>query len=167
MMGKTKLNWCFIPVAAMFLSVSLPAESASGLDVVELEVLDKYFYGEVIIDGEASHRKKTSRIPNVPEKICFGWVIKVKPRVGLVKITEIFTLPAAPKAWVGVDDDPYSQTTTSQDQKIATTKRFMPLKNGILENSWCISKGDPSGSHHIVVLNNTQVLAEFEFEVYD
>ncbi len=167
MMGKNKLNLRLVIVAAMFLSVSPPAKSASDLEVVELEVLDKYFFGEVVIDGEANHRKKTNRIPNVPEKVCFGWVIKVKPSGELVKITEIFTLPAAPKAWVGVDNDPYSQTTTSQDRKIATTRRFMPLKNGILENSWCIGKGDPNGSHHIVVLNNTQVLAEFEFEVYD
>ncbi len=166
-MGRKKLNICLLSMAILFFSVSLPAKSASDQKLIELDVLNKYFYGEVILDGEASKRKKTDRIPNVPEKICFGWVIKVKPRSELVKITEIFTLPAAPQAWVGVDDDPYSQTTTSKNRKIATTKRFMPLKNGTLENSWCISKGDPSGSHHIVVLNHTQVLAEFEFEVYD
>ena len=51
--------------------------------------------------------------------------------------------------------------------KVATTKLFMPLAKGELENSWCLSEGDPSGKHHIVVLNDTQVLAEFEFVVYD
>ena len=66
-----------------------------------------------------------------------------------------------------MEDDPYSQTTTTNDRKVATTNRFMPLKSGKLENTWCLTEGDQSGNHHIVVLNGTQVLAEFEFEVYE
>ena len=149
-------------IAFVVLSLNyIPAHAA------ELKVLDKYFYGEVVISGETGHRKKTTRIPNVPDKMCFGWVITVEPGDELAKITEIFTLPGPPKNWGGVEDDPYSQTTTSPDRKTATTTRFMPLKSGTLENNWCITQGDQSGDHHIVVLYGTQVLAEFEFEVYD
>ena len=133
----------------------------------DIEVLDRYFYGEVATSESENVRKKTNRIPNIPDKVCFGWVIAVKPADRLVKITEIFTLPAAPDNWGGVDDNPYSQTTTSSDRRIATTNRFMALKTGQLENSWCLAEGDSSGDHHIIVLNGDQVLAEFQFEVYD
>jgi hypothetical protein len=133
----------------------------------DIEVLDQCFYGEIITNESDSVRKKTNRIPNIPDKVCFGWVIDVKPANRLIKITEIFTLPTAPDIWGGVEDDPYSQTTTSNDRKIATTNRFMALKTGKLENSWCLGKGDASGDHHIIVLNADQVLAEFQFEVYD
>ena len=144
------------------LFAATPAQSANSI-----EVLDSYFFAELKSDDEDDLRTKSTRIPNIPDKICFGWVVKVTPRDELAKITEIFTLPHAPKIWGGVEDDPYSQTTTTQDRKTATTNRFASLKNGKLENSWCLTKGDPSGDHHIVVLYGTQVLAEFEFEVYD
>ncbi len=148
-------------ITLLSLTLTTPTHAAN------LKVLDKYFYGEVISNGQATHRQKTLRIPNVPDKMCFGWVITVEPSDELVKITEIFTLPGEPELWGGVEDDPYSQTTTTKDRKTATTNRFMPLKSGTLENSWCLTRGDQSGPHHIVVLNGTQVLAEFEFEVYD
>ncbi len=133
----------------------------------KLEVLDSYFFAQLASENENEIRTKTTRIPNIPDKICFGWVINVTPSDELAKITEIFTLPQAPKIWGGVEDDPYSQTITTQDRKTATTNRFASLKKGKLENSWCLTKGDPSGDHHIVVLYGTQVLAEFEFEVYE
>jgi len=148
----------------MYSFAILPAVNAQELDI---DVLDQYFYADVLTAGSNSIRKKTNRIPNIPDKICFGWVIDVKPADQLVKITEIFTLPAAPDKWGGVENDPYSQTTTSNNRKTATTIRFMALKTGKLENSWCLSQGDASGDHHIIVLNGDQILAEFEFEVYD
>ncbi|MCP4182059.1 MAG: hypothetical protein GY761_01890 [Hyphomicrobiales bacterium] len=141
--------------------------SVSNASAEEIEVLGQYFYGEIAIDESHKVRKKINRIPNIPEKTCFGWVINVKPANQLVKITEILKLPAAPKIWDGVEDNSYSQTTTSNDRKTATTKQFMALKSGKLENSWCLSKGDPSGDHHIIVLKEDQILAEFEFVIYD
>lgn len=152
---------------ACHLAILLSFAATTPAHAANLKVLDKYFYGEVITNGEANHRQRTTRIPNIPDKMCFGWVIKVEPIDELAKITEIFTLPGAPKVWGGVDDDPYSLTTTSKDRKTATTNRFVALKTGTLENSWCITEGDQSGTHHIVVLYGAQVLAEFEFEVYD
>jgi hypothetical protein len=141
--------------------------NTSNAQAQDIKVLDQYFYGEIFTDESGSVRKKTNRIPNIPDKVCFGWVIDIEPADQLIKITEIFTLPAAPDKWDGVENDPYSQTTTSNDRKIATTNRFMALKTGKLENSWCLGKGDVSGDHHIVVLNADQVLAEFRFEVYE
>ena len=149
-------------ISSCLSSIASPAQSAD-----KLEVLDSYFFAELASDNENEIRTKTTRIPNIPDKICFGWVINVTPSDELAKITEIFTLPQAPKVWGGVEDDPYSQTITTQDRKTATTNRFASLKKGKLENSWCLTKGDPSGDHHIVVLYGTQVLAEFEFEVYE
>jgi hypothetical protein len=162
MIGRKLSPIGIVAIAGILLTMNLPSRGAANL-----EVLDKYFYGEIVTDGKSSHRRNTNRIPNIPDMVCFGWVIKVKPRQELAKITEIFTLPAAPENWIGPDEDPYSQTMTSQDRKVATTNRFMALGKGQLGNSWCISKGDPSGFHHIVVLSGTQILAEFEFEVYD
>jgi len=148
--------------STLIVFASLPVRAQQNI-----EVLDKYFYGEVTINGERSHRTKTTRIPNIPDRMCFGWVVNVKPRDELAKITEIFTLPDEPEIWGGVEDDPYSQTTTSKDRKIATTNFFVALKKGEIENSWCITKGDKSGPHQIIVLYGSQVLAEFEFELYD
>ena len=152
-------------LAVSFVFSLLAITSAQSAD--KLEVLDSYFFAELKSDDENDLRTKTTRIPNIPDKICFGWVINITPSDELAKITEIFTLPTAPKVWGGVEDDPYSQTTTTQDRTTATTNRFASLKKGRLENSWCLTKGDPSGDHHIVVLYGTQVLAEFEFEVYE
>ena len=162
MSARIKLTCC-----AVFATGILAASAMAVMSAPKLVVLEKSFYGEIITDGQRSHKRFTNRIPNVANKVCFGWVIKITPRDELVKITEIFTLPAAPKQWEGVEDDPYSQTTTSNDRKVATTNRFMALGKGELKNSWCISEGDPSGTHQIIVLYDTQVLAEFEFEVYD
>ncbi len=152
-------------IAATFAFSLLATTSTHSAD--KLEVLDSYFFAQLASDEKNELRTKTTRIPNIPDKICFGWVINVTPSDELAKITEIFTLPQAPKVWGGVEDDPYSQTTTTQDRKTATTNRFASLKKGKLENSWCLTKGDPSGDHHIVVLYGTQVLAEFEFVVYE
>jgi len=139
----------------------------SAIGAPKLQVIDKYFFGELVTDDNSKRQRGIKRLPNVPDRVCFGWVIKVAPRDELIKITEIFTLPATPEIWGGIEGNPYSGTTTSADGKVATTKLFMPLAKGELENSWCLSEGDPSGIHHIVVLNDAQVLAEFEFEVYD
>ncbi len=154
-------SWICLLVTAITL-ICVPALGQS-----KIEVVDKYFYAEFTINGETGSRFKTFRVPNLPDKVCFGWVINIKPNNDLVKITEIFTLPAAPEEWGGVDDNSYSATKTSDDGKTATTNRFISLKSGVIENSWCLSEGDQSGLHHIVVLNDQQVLAEFEFEVYD
>ena len=151
-----------IAIAGLFLAATLPANGASNL-----VVLEKYFFGEINIDGRGSHKKITKRIPNIPGRMCFGWVIKIKPLDKLAKITEILTLPAEPKDWEGVEDDPYSQTTTFNGRKIAKTIRFMALGKGELENTWCLSEGDPNGPHKIIVLYDTQILAEFDFEVYE
>ena len=152
----------WLALCLSFIQPALPASSAP-----DIEVQDHYLYAQFTLNGETGSRIKTDRIPNLPGKVCFGWVIKVKPSDDLPKITEIFTLPAVPKEWGGADDDPYSSIKTSKDRKTATSVRFMSLKSGVLENSWCLSKGDQSGTHHIVVLNGQQVLAEFEFDVYD
>ena len=92
--------------------IVFPAQSAD-----KLEVLDSYFFAQLASDDKNELRTKTTRIPNIPDQICFGWVINVTPSDELAKITEIFTLPTAPKVWGGVEDDPYSQTTTTQDRK--------------------------------------------------
>lgn len=162
-MSAFQQNLIWISTLLLTIAFStLPTKSAA-----EIKVLDKYLYAEFTLNGETGSRFKTDRIPNLPDKACFGWVVKVTPSDKLFKITEIFTLPGAPKEWGGVDQNTYSPTKTSADGKIATTARFMSLKSGVLENSWCLSNGDESGMHHIVVLNGQQVLAEFEFEVYD
>lgn len=153
-------------ILASFFTVALLCLPAPALAQQKLEVLDQYFFGETIDNGVALNREKTTRIPNIPDKMCFGWVVKVKPSDELVKITEIFTLPAPPATWGGIDEDPYSQTRTTDQGQVATTKMFVSLAKGTLENSWCLTKGDQNGTHHIVILHQKQVLAEFEFEVY-
>ena len=123
-MKDGKIIAVVIIAVASFL-LTLPSRGAENL-----EVLDKYFFGELVTDDNSKRQRGIKRLPNVADRIYFGWVIKVAPRDELVKITEIFTLPATPESWGGIEDDSYSGTTTSAKGKVPTTKLFMPLAKG-------------------------------------
>ncbi|MFM6202231.1 MAG: hypothetical protein ACKPE1_24365, partial [Dolichospermum sp.] len=72
------------------------------------------------------------------------------------------TLPKTPETWITENDQNLS---ISKDGKTATSTRIQTPVNGVIENFWTISPGDPLGKHQIQVYIDDRLLATFEFEI--
>lgn len=116
-------------------------------------------------DGEETFIE-TNKVPLVPDSVCYQWSIKVEKQSDYIEFKEVFSLPAPPRSWGGVDGNEYSPTVTSQHRKIAITERFTTVEDGWLSNGWCVTEGDPEGIYKIEVFAYDQLLGTFEFEAF-
>jgi hypothetical protein len=148
-----------------FAAVTLVALAASPALAKAPVVEDSQFLVYLIGPGGSTDIIESDIVPLIPDHVCFGWRIRISGTGKVVKQVEELTLPIAPQAWVGIEDDEYSPTQLSADRRTATTTTFVTPQDGWLENTWCIAPGDPAGPHTIRVLAEGSLLREFDFTV--
>lgn len=115
-------------------------------------------------DGVA-HVEHSNVVPLIADRACYQWRIRLELGDKLVSTTEVFTLPAVPKQWGGIDGNEYSSSKISSDRKVSETTLFYKPKEGWISHGWCVAEGDPTGRYSIKVLIGDRLIHEFEFRV--
>ena len=125
-------------------------------------VVNKTEFGVKIVNPEGKvNFFPTTTVP-LKEGDAYGWKITLDNYQGNVKWREVLTLPQAPETWTTQDNRNFS---ISADGKTATSTRTVTPVNGVIENFWIISPGDPLGKHQIEVYVDERLIGTFAFEI--
>ncbi|MEA5502785.1 hypothetical protein VB735_06610 [Halotia wernerae UHCC 0503] len=92
----------------------------------------------------------------------YGWRIQLKDYEGKVTWREVLRLPKRPETWATDDGENFS---VSVDGIESVTKRKQMADDGVIENFWTITPGDPGGKYKIQVYIGKRLITSFEFEV--
>ncbi len=106
---------------------------------------------------------ETKRVQMVDAETGYGWRMtlpEMEPGQ-TVKMREVLTLPDAPAHW-GISPD----VTISTDRRRATTRRSMIPHEGVIQNIWIFSEGDPRGIYTLDVFINGEAVATEQLLVY-
>jgi hypothetical protein len=90
---------------------------------------------------------------------CFLWTLSVAKEDRTIVFREDYFLPGPPLEPHGASKN---STVFDGGRKIVT-KREASLDEGLLLNSWCMSKGDPLGDYRIEVFHEDRSLHTFRF----
>lgn len=104
---------------------------------------------------------RTTRVP-LQEGNAYGWRIKLKDYQGEVKWREVLRLPKPPVTWGTDKGEDFSM---SGDGMTSVTRRTQSAPEGVIENFWTITPGDPLGKHRIEVYIDDRLISIFEFEI--
>ena len=125
-------------------------------------VVNKTEFGVKIVNPEGKvNFFPTTTVP-LKEGDAYGWKITLDNYQGNVKWREVLTLPQPPETWTTQDNKNFS---ISADGKTATSTRTVTPVNGVIENFWIISPGDPLGKHQIEVYVDERLIGTFAFEI--
>ena len=92
----------------------------------------------------------------------YGWRLHFRTTRNILALREELILPAEPKEW-GSDGEP--EFKVSPDGKIAKTEGPVALTDGMIQHSWSVAPGDPSGGYEIRVFIEGQLVRTFKFKV--
>lgn len=128
-------------------------------------IINQKEFGVKIIDSQGKvNFFPTNKVP-LKEGDAYGWRIKIdnyQSKMGKIKWREVLRLPNHPELWKTENRENFS---LSKDGKTATSQRTEIPVNGIIENFWTITPGDPLGKHQIEVYINDNLVATFDFEI--
>ncbi|MFN6566439.1 hypothetical protein [Dendronalium sp. ChiSLP03b] len=138
------------------------SQSISQLSNTKPIAVSKAEFGvlRVSLNGKGNFTPTTRVLLNQGGK--YGWRIQLKDYKGEVTWREVLRLPKRPETWATDDGENFS---VSKDGIEAVTKRTELVSNGVIENFWTITPGDPGGKHTIQVYVDDRLIAAFEFEV--
>ena len=122
------------------------------------------FFVQIYDENDKYTESLSTLVPLLPGFSCFGWRIKLKGEVKELKYKEIFTLPKAPKEWIGIDKTEEGSKITN-NHRTAITEKIVKPENGWVDSRWCIEEGDHPGKHHMQVLFDGQFVRQFDFDV--
>lgn len=100
---------------------------------------------------------RTNVVPLWPNKVCFGWTMKVSGEDRVIDLTEILTLSAPSTNWG------YGPETVVENGQKATTKMRVPVRDHRLSRAWCIVDGDPPGQYRYDIYFDGKQRGEFVF----
>jgi|GEM_PF-1472487 hypothetical protein len=130
----------------------------------ETKIINKAEFGVSIVNLAGKH--DIFPTTNIPFKVgnSYGWRIKLNKNYhGLVTWREVFHLPKPPEAWA---TDHSENFVISKDGATATSQHTEKApEDGIIENFWQITPGDPTGEHKIEVYVNQNLVATFNFQI--
>ena len=109
---------------------------------------------------------QSNLVPLIPDRVCYGWRIRLAGAEGLVRFKEVFSVPAEPESW-GEENNEFNTTVIAKDRMTAVTEMFIPLQDDWIDNNWCIADGDAEGKHSMEVHINGQFAKRFDFQVRD
>ncbi|MBW4562464.1 MAG: hypothetical protein KME32_15190 [Mojavia pulchra JT2-VF2] len=125
-------------------------------------IVEQAEFGVVRVDPQAKVTLiPTLRVP-LQEGSKYGWQIQLKNYQGKVTWREILRLPKRPETW-GVDSG--ENLSISPNGMEAVTKRTQSIADGVIQNFWTITPGDPPGKHKIEVYIDERLIRSFEFEI--
>ncbi|GEM_PF-3802673 len=89
-----------------------------------------------------SEAYRTTIIPLVPDRVCFGWAMRLFNRTAAVQVKETLSVEEAPAEWRHGE-----ATKVAQDRKTGVTTDILTPIDGWIQRSWCILPGDPTGAY--------------------
>jgi hypothetical protein len=104
---------------------------------------------------------RTTKVP-LQQGNAYGWRIKLKDYQGEVKWREVLRLPKPPVTWGTDKGEDFSMLP---DGMTSVTRRTQSAPEGVIENFWTITPGDPLGKHRIEVYIDDRLISTFEFEL--
>jgi hypothetical protein len=104
---------------------------------------------------------ETSEVPCLDEQ-AFGWRVPTAP-ARHEKWVETLKLPAAPRSWEGVAEDP--NVLVSADGRSATTLGESLPGEPFIGHVWYVSDGDPAGDYEMSVELEDGRTASFRFRL--
>ncbi|AFY50479.1 hypothetical protein Nos7524_4737 [Nostoc sp. PCC 7524] len=138
-------------------SISQPqSNKAQQINVTKAE------FGFAKIDSQGKFNfTPTTRIP-LEEGSKYGWRIQLQNVQGEVTWREVLRLPKPPETWATDNGENFKLSTDGSE---AVSNRTQLAKDGVIENFWTITPGDPPGKHIIHVYVDDRLVGNFEFEV--
>jgi hypothetical protein len=135
-----------------------------SFDEINIE-LDGYSFkrGGFLSEEESTDGKSLinySRDVFFSDETSYGWGILVHSNKVGVELKEVLTLPEPSPDW-NISDE----TKLLENGRIAVTKRFYPINDGIVYNSWGFSKNDPKGKYRFQIYYGENLIYEVEFNV--
>jgi hypothetical protein len=103
---------------------------------------------------------KSNFVPSTPDNACYKWAIMLDTELSSISTKEIFILPSKPKSW-GYKEG----MTLYQDSRVSVTEKVIEVDNGVINNGWCVTEGDPTGDYKIEVYVNGVLAKSFNFTV--
>lgn len=94
------------------------------------------------------------------DNVHFGWIVATEMIDKNINWQEVIFFPAKPKNLIVTD-----ATMISKNGKKAITKKTLNLRDGLIYNSWALSKEDPLGEYKIEVYAEGKLLKIFSFQV--
>ncbi len=107
---------------------------------------------------------ESNEVPLEPYRACYGWFIRLAGVEGMVKLREVFSLPAEPEMWSG-EEDKYSPNTIAKDRLKSVTEKFAVPEDGWVSNTWCVAEGDPEGRYSMEISIDGTFVERFDFDV--
>lgn len=128
-------------------------------------VINSKEFGVRIIDSQGRvNFFRTNTVPLKPGD-AYGWRMKInnyQSNNGKIKLREVLRLPSHPEMWKTENSDKFY---ISKDGKVATSIKSKVPVNGMIQNFWTITPGDPLGKYQIEVYINDELVEVFRFEV--
>ncbi|MBW4643841.1 MAG: hypothetical protein KME23_12775 [Goleter apudmare HA4340-LM2] len=138
------------------------AVTSPGSSNAQAIIVDQAEFGVERVDSP----KKVTFIPTIrvpfKEGSRYGWRIKLKEYKGEVTWREVLRLPKRPETWGTTSTENFSISPNGEE---ATTKRKVKTIDGVIENFWTVTPGDPAGKHRIEVYVNDRLIGAFDFEI--
>jgi hypothetical protein len=108
-------------------------------------------------DGKQRHYE-TNAIPLLFNRACFGWRMYLGGPNRVVSLTEVLTTSQPAEQVIAGPE-----TEVSADKTQATTRMRELVQDGVLQRSWCIIPGDPSGTYTYNISIDGEPRGEFVF----
>ena len=103
---------------------------------------------------------KSNFVPLIPNNSCYKWAIMLDTESSSISTREIFVLPSEPKTW-GYKEG----MTLLHNNRVSVTEKVLEIDNGVINNGWCVTEGDPTGNYKIEVYINGVLAESFNFMV--
>lgn len=153
-----------VAVAAMVIGLWAGATAGQAVRPAKESGTARFEFGIVVPDpdGMGARLVETTEVPRVNGQ-AFGWRILNDAPDRKVKWVEVLKLPAAPKSWQGVADDP--TVVISGDGRTATTADASTPGSEYISHLWFVSAGDPIGEYQMTVELDDGRTATFWFRI--
>jgi hypothetical protein len=142
---------------SMAASAQTPAQTPTSDTPVAKPVRNIPFVAITGMDGK-QRAYETNAIPLLYNRACFGWRMYLGGPNRTVSLTEVLTTSKPAEQVIAGPE-----TEVSGDKTKATTRMREVVQDGVLQRSWCIIPGDPSGTYTYDISIDGEPRGQFVF----
>ena len=105
-------------------------------------------------------------VPNVPNKVCYGWFAYTGVSSKELNFTEVVKYPSAPRT-IYLGGETTATLDVTPDGSTSILRNAEVPDDGYVGNGWCITDGDPSGSHQMDISIDGEHFGSITFDLAD
>lgn len=145
-------------LVAFSAAAQTPAADTPGSDKPPIKRVRSIPYVSITGDDGKQRHYETNAIPLLFNRACFGWRMYLGGPNRVVALTEVLTTSQPAEQVIAGPE-----TEVSADKTQATTRMRELVQDGVLQRSWCIIPGDPSGTYTYNISIDGEPRGEFVF----